>query len=63
MTWLEETYNLLTSRNSLLSLKQIAEDTNLTFGWLNDFSRKRSKNPGITQVEHLYTYLKQKLEE
>lgn len=59
--WLEQTYTLLERYKKDRGLKQIVKDTGLKYGWLNDFSRKRSENPGIQQVKKLYDYLNNQL--
>lgn len=58
--WLKETYALLREYNRAVPLKQIANEAGVCFGWLNDFSRRRSVNPGIIHVFKLNTFLKQK---
>lgn len=48
---------LLRNRPARISLKDIANDTGLTEGWLSMFSRDKIIDPSYTRLETLYEYL------
>ncbi len=47
----------LINRPDGLTLKQIAKETGLKFGWLQSFLRSECENPGVVSVETLHVYL------
>jgi hypothetical protein len=54
---LEATKKLYDKKPNSVSIKIISRHTGLTIGWLKDFARMKSPNPGVVWVEELYRYL------
>lgn len=55
--FLEKTIQLLKERPKTLTFALIAEETELTSGWLESLLYKKNPNPSVIQLEILYNYL------
>jgi hypothetical protein len=53
---LARTYELL-DRRGTVSLRQIALETGLGQDWLDKFSQRRIREPGVVKVQRLHDYL------
>lgn len=53
----ERTLELVTNRPRDLTYEVIAEATGLDADWINAFRNGRIKDPGVSKVEKLYTFL------
>ena len=53
----DKTLQLLDKRPRDLTLKTISEQTGISYWWLTHFSKRRNNEPGVNQVEKLYTFL------
>lgn len=58
-TWRDSVVQKLRDRSRAITLDQIAEDLNVSVGWLKSLtgSRGRDVNPGINTMEALDRYL------
>lgn len=54
---LDRTRELLIKRPRTVTLRRIADDTGLTFGFLHHLSSGRTRDPGVNDVQKLYEYL------
>lgn len=55
-----EALDLLENRSVKLTYAKIAEEADLTEGWVRAFARSAITNPGVRSVEKLITYLNDK---
>jgi hypothetical protein len=53
----ERTYDLLRTRSFQTSVGKICRETGLSRGFVEDFSRGRTKDPSADRVQVLYEYL------
>ena len=56
-TWRDSTRDLLNNRPASLTIAKIAEDCDVSEGWLRLFARGKIENPGVATVECLHKYL------
>ena len=52
-----ETIRLLRGRPKSLTLRQIAEDTELGEEWIKSVLHEKTEDPGVNKIQKLYEYL------
>lgn len=50
----------LLNRPNDVTLKQVADESLLSFGWVQAFARLECKNPGVNTIETLKAYMDKK---
>lgn len=53
----KKTLELLHNRPRTMTYEYIAEQTGLTFWWIQYFAKQKDKDPGVNKVETLYVFL------